>query len=62
MHIDYIEPVKLIKDRIDYVLNIMPPDLVRVNPDCGLRTRSVETGYEKLKNMDTARKEILKDL
>lgn len=62
VHIDYIEPVRLIKDRINYTLNIMPPELVRVNPDCGLRTRSIETGYEKLKNMDTARNEILKEI
>ena len=36
VHIDYIEPVRLIKDRINYTLNIMPPELVRVNPDCGI--------------------------
>ncbi|MEM0139859.1 MAG: methionine synthase [Ferroplasma sp.] len=62
VHIDYVEPVELIKDRINYTLGILPPDLIRINPDCGLRTRSIEIGYAKLKNMDIARNEILKEL
>lgn len=49
VHIDYIEPVELIKDRINYALKILPPELIRLNPDCGLRTRTREIGYEKLK-------------
>ncbi|KQB33725.1 MULTISPECIES: methionine synthase [Acidiplasma] len=62
VHIDYIEPVELIKDRINYALKILPPELIRLNPDCGLRTRTREIGYEKLKNMDIARQEILKEI
>ncbi len=62
VHIDYVEPVKLIEDRINYTLDILSPELVRLNPDCGLRTRSIETGYAKLKNMDIARKSILKEI
>ena len=62
VHIDYVEPVKLIEDRINYALKILPPDLIRLNPDCGLRTRSREIGYAKLKNMDIAKQEILKEI
>ena len=28
-----------IKDRLAAMLNILPPDLLFVNPDCGLKTR-----------------------
>ncbi len=62
VHIDYVEPVQLIKDRINYTLNILPPELIRLNPDCGLRTRSREISYQKLKNMDIAKNEILKEI
>lgn len=52
VHIDFIEPVDLIRDRIETAIKLIgDPDLVRVNPDCGLRTRSREIGLEKLKNM-----------
>ncbi len=62
VHIDYVEPVKLIEDRINYALKILPPELIRLNPDCGLRTRSREIGYAKLKNMDIAKQKILKNI
>jgi len=55
VHIDYIEPVSLIEDRIKYALNILKyPELVRINPDCGLRTRTREIGTKKLENMVSA--------
>ncbi|CAC12106.1 methionine synthase (cobalamin-independent) related protein [Thermoplasma acidophilum] len=63
VHIDYVEPVELIEDRINYALKIIgDPDLVRINPDCGLRTRSREIGEQKLRNMVMARNNILKQL
>ncbi|EQD28945.1 Methionine synthase, vitamin-B12 independent domain protein, partial [mine drainage metagenome] len=37
------------------------PRMIRVNPDCGLRTRSREIGYAKLKNMVDAVAEIRKE-
>jgi 5-methyltetrahydropteroyltriglutamate--homocysteine methyltransferase len=62
VHIDYIEPVQLIKDRIKYAIaGISDPAMIRVNPDCGLRTRSREVGYAKLRNMVDAVKEIRKE-
>ena len=61
VHTDFIEPVKLIEDRINYALAIVgDPELVRINPDCGLRTRSREIGKQKLQNMLTARNNIIK--
>ena len=59
VHIDVVETVELIKKRIEYALKIVEdPDLLRINPDCGLRTRSREIGFEKLKNMTQATSEL----
>jgi 5-methyltetrahydropteroyltriglutamate--homocysteine methyltransferase len=55
VHIDTVESEELIENRIKYALNILEePKLVRVNPDCGLRTRSREIGFKKLENMVNA--------
>ena len=62
VHVDYIEPVQLIEDRIRYAIDaIQEPGMIRVNPDCGLRTRSREIGYAKLKNMVDAVSQIRKE-
>lgn len=59
IHVDFIEPVDLIKDRIEAAVKLVKdPSLLRINPDCGLRTRSRDTGYQKLKNMVDATKEV----
>ncbi len=62
IHRDFLEPPELIMDRINYALKFLEPDALRINPDCGLRTRSREVGFEKLKNMNTAREQVLKGL
>lgn len=55
VHVDYVEPAALIKDRIEAAVKLVgDPKLLRINPDCGLRTRSREIGFEKLKNMTEA--------
>jgi len=62
IHRDFLEPPELIKERIEYALKFVEPERLRINPDCGLRTRSREVGYEKLKNMVIARDEVIKSL
>ncbi len=62
IHRDFIEPPQLIKERIEYALKLLEPDRLRLNPDCGLRTRSREVGYQKLKNMVDARNEVASTL
>ncbi len=62
IHRDFIEPPELIRERIEYALKFLEPERVRVNPDCGLRTRSREVGFEKLKNMVKARDDVAKSL
>lgn len=62
VHQDTIEPVQLIKDRIDYAMAFVEnPTNVRLNPDCGLRTRSREVALQKLKNMVEARNLVLEE-
>jgi 5-methyltetrahydropteroyltriglutamate--homocysteine methyltransferase len=52
VHVDYIEPVELIKDRISYAIKVLKdPERIFVNPDCGLRTRSWKIARAKLENM-----------
>jgi 5-methyltetrahydropteroyltriglutamate--homocysteine methyltransferase len=52
IHSDFIEPAELVRDRILYAVDVLgDPDVIQVNPDCGLRTRSWDVVYEKLTNM-----------
>ncbi len=52
VHVDEIEPPKLIQDRINYATKILGnPERVYVNPDCGLRTRSWDVAYAKLSSI-----------
>jgi 5-methyltetrahydropteroyltriglutamate--homocysteine methyltransferase len=52
VHTDFVEPPELIRDRILYAVNVFGgPERIHVTPDCGLRTRSLEVSYAKLRNM-----------
>lgn len=52
IHTDFIEPPELVRDRILYAAEVLEdPELVSPCPDCGLRTRTWEVAYEKLKNL-----------
>lgn len=62
VHVDFVEPVDLIRDRIEAAVKLVgDPKLLRINPDCGLRTRSRDIGYEKLKNMVDATVQVRKN-
>ena len=63
VHRNEIEEPKLIKERIMHATKILDdPRRVYVNPDCGLRTRTWEVAFQKLKNMaegaNLARREL----
>lgn len=59
VHQDKVESPELIKDRIEYAMAFVEnPTNLRLNPDCGLRTRSREVAFQKLKNMVEARNMI----
>ena len=52
IHVDFVEPPELVRDRILYAAEALgDPSRVHVMPDCGLRTRSWEVAYRKLRNM-----------
>jgi 5-methyltetrahydropteroyltriglutamate--homocysteine methyltransferase len=62
VHIDDVESMEVIHQRINTALKFIDPEKLRINPDCGLRTRSREIGYSKLKNMVDARDLALREL
>jgi 5-methyltetrahydropteroyltriglutamate--homocysteine methyltransferase len=52
VHTDFIEPPELVRDRILHAVNVIgDPSRIHVSTDCGLRTRTWEISFEKLKNM-----------
>ena len=51
IHMDFIEPPELVRDRILHASEVLGPERIEVNTDCGLRTRTWEVSFEKLKNM-----------
>lgn len=52
IHTDFIEPPELVRDRILYAVDVIgDPDRIMVSPDCGLRTRTWEVTFAKLRNM-----------
>ncbi|TET63742.1 hypothetical protein E3J49_05700 [Candidatus Bathyarchaeota archaeon] len=52
VHTNFVEPPELIRDRILHVAKMIDdPRRVYVSTDCGLRTRTWEISFKKLKNM-----------
>jgi 5-methyltetrahydropteroyltriglutamate--homocysteine methyltransferase len=50
IHTDFVESPELVRDRILYAVEVFgDPARIHVCPDCGLRTRSWEVAYEKLR-------------
>lgn len=54
VHSHRIEPVDEIVEGIRRSLKYIPPELMFVDPDCGLKTRTVEEAKEKLANIKKA--------
>ncbi len=53
-----VEPVQEIRKRIEKGLATFDPKIMLIDPDCGMRMRSRESAYWKLKNMVEAAKEV----
>src|ERR671910_848207 len=51
IHTDFVEPAELVRDRILHASEVLGPERIEVNPDCGSRTRTWEVSSEKMKNM-----------
>ncbi len=62
VHTDEIETAEVVRDRILHAAEVIPPERIFVNPDCGLRTRSWRVAFAKLntmvKGVELARQEI----
>src|SRR5437879_2100544 len=60
VHSHVIEPESLIRERIEKALTIFEPGKLYIDPDCGLKTRSVEEAQAKLRNMVAATQAVRK--
>ncbi len=49
VHSHHIEDVSTVRQRVQQALTILPKERVWVDPDCGLKTRTVEEAIEKLR-------------
>jgi 5-methyltetrahydropteroyltriglutamate--homocysteine methyltransferase len=54
VHTHIIEEVGLIKSRIEKALEYLPPETIWIDPDCGLKTRTIEEAKSKLRNIQNA--------
>lgn len=55
---DEVESVPVIRKRIEKATEYFDPKILLIDPDCGLRMRTREAAYWKLKNMCEAAKEV----
>lgn len=52
VHVDELEPPELVRDRLLYAAKIFgDPTKIYANPDCGLRTRTRNIAFEKLRRV-----------
>jgi 5-methyltetrahydropteroyltriglutamate--homocysteine methyltransferase len=62
VHTHRVETVDEVKTNIRRALEYLRPDQVFVDPDCGLKTRTVEEAQEKLRVIQRARDEVRAEL
>ncbi len=51
VHSHVIEPEALVEERLRAALQVLPKEIVWVDPDCGLKTRSVEEAIAKMQTL-----------
>lgn len=62
VHSHVVETKEVIRKRIEAALEVMKPEQIYVDPDCGLKTREVQEAKDKLRVMVEATKEARKSL
>ncbi len=62
VHSHVIEDIELIKNRIRKALEYIPAEQVWIDPDCGLKTRTIDEAKEKLRRVVLATADIRKEL
>jgi len=62
VHSHKIEEKEEVKAGIEKALAMLPPEKIFIDPDCGLKTRTEEEAFAKLKVMVAARNEVREKL
>ena len=62
VHSHRIETKEQVKARIKKALEVIPKEKIYVDPDCGLKTRSVEEAKDKLRVVVEAVKELRQEM
>ncbi len=57
-HTHVVETAEQVRERIEKVLGVLPPERVWINPDCGLKTRTLEETRGKLSAMVEATRAV----
>ena len=58
VHSHVVESEETVRDRIERALETFPPDQLYIDPDCGLKTRTVEQAQAKLRVMVAATRAV----
>jgi len=61
-HSHVVEEKDEVKNRIRQAMDVIPPERIYVDPDCGLKTRTWREASEKLKVIVEAANELRKEL
>ncbi|HWO56926.1 MAG TPA: methionine synthase [bacterium] len=62
VHSHRVESVREVKDAIKRALTVFDPEQVWIDPDCGLKTRTVPEAIDKLRVMVEATREVKREL
>lgn len=62
VHSHRIESVREVKDAIKRALTVFDPEQVWIDPDCGLKTRTVAEAIDKMRVMVEATREVKREL
>jgi 5-methyltetrahydropteroyltriglutamate--homocysteine methyltransferase len=62
VHSHRVPTVEEMKDGIKKVLELLPPEQVVINPDCGLKTRTWDEAADQLRVMAQATREVKQEL
>ena len=58
VHDHVVESADAVRERIERVLEVLPPERVWINPDCGLKTRTLDEARGKLAAMVDATRAV----
>jgi 5-methyltetrahydropteroyltriglutamate--homocysteine methyltransferase len=62
VHTHRVEPEELVRQRIRTALQVIPRDALWIDPDCGLKTRTVEESIAKLRVVVQATRAVRQEL